>query len=346
MKKYILSFLLIVCVMFCFAGCNNSMPEEYWQDTATKLTQFLDSEEFTATIDVTYSSNLQTIMASSYGKAYAELNTIYAPLYKQSIFCTQKYSNVFLQSKPISNSAKLYGEFKNIQKKLEDFKANVANFTTEKANYETNVDYTDQATATNEIEKARLKKFKLEYIKLIESAYGLSSEIFSAYTTGYFDFTNYDEIEDSDFTTGLIDINKKIALNASNLQLAHSSIKVVKLYINKEVDNDYDNYWQTSNNFFTQVESSFYDRTLSGNVLEKFKTWKNVYNAFLDDAKMFDEIVSGLKLNVLKKYNYDTKIYAEKTGDSLDQSRANFFLNYYKNVELLYNYTNNLVSGY
>lgn len=354
MKKIILSLLLIICCGFCFAGCKENLPENYYTITGEELTTFFASEDFTKSLSYDFSAELEKLMAKDYAKNYAELKNIYAPLYEQTIYCATKYANVFVKgTMPTNDSDKLKKYFRNINSDLESFKREVSLFNTNRANYESYINFADdEAKSKTEIEKARLNRFKQAYLSLLNKAYSLSENIFMAYNEGYNSFINVETTSSTNLEPYLIEINLKLALNGSNLQLANSAIKTLQVYLNKEVNNEYDKLWASSVNFFTDTVKVAYNMTEddfkainADEMFNKFKVWKGVYDVFSSDAKTFNDIVSDIKLDVLKKYNYDTKKYAEVTNDKANEGKANFFLSYYKNIEKLNTYALNLINN-
>lgn len=330
--------------MFCFTACGETMGENYWLDTSASLTQYFASQEYKAISDISFSSNINTIIATDYGEEFAELENVYAKLFTASIFTAEKFASVLLVT-PLNSDNGFRASISNINDKLQDFQQAINDFARAKKVYEARIDFTDQESVVSALEKSRLVKFKLDYLKLINSAYDLSNSLYKAYQLGYYNFSDYANIEASKFSQEEIEANRKLALNGSNLLLVNSAIKVLNIYNTKEVYYNYNNYWQTSQKFFTDVVVKAYNTNQSNNtnILEKFVTWKGVYDLFVQDTQKFNNIVSDLKIDILKKCNNNTLEYARQTGNPLDQTNANFFLNYYKNIEVLYTYTNQLV---
>lgn len=350
MKKFILSLLLIVCCMFCFSGCNNDLSGKYWEDTSKTLVEYFNSETFKSVLS--YSQNLNDLMEKEYGNAYLELKDVYNPLFEQTIYCSQKYANVFMVV-PTNDNNNLKGKFKSINTNIQELKSEVLNFLTKKSNFESHINFQDEKTATSEIEKARLNKFKIEYLKLISKSYELSNNIYTAYTIGYGDFIDFNYTKSEDLTPSSIEFYTKLALNGSNLELVNSSINVLQVHINKEMDSDYAQFWQNSQKFFNDAlkvayefnyAENFKDDASKTNIYNKFKVWKGVCNQFVEDAKTYNDIVKDIQIDILKKNNNDPKKYALALNDVTAESKANYYLNYYKNVELLYNYSVALIS--
>lgn len=344
MKKIITSVLLLVCCVFCFTACGSVLGEEYWLETSTVLTEYFETENYKKVSNITFNSNITALMGESYGVEYAELTNLYAPLFNAGIFCAEKFANV-LTVTPVNKGGNFQNKIEQAYQNLQNFKTQVNEFLSAKAVYEARIDFTDEQNATSAIEKSRLVKFKIEYIDLIESAYTLSNSLYDAYTIGYYNFSDFKNIEEADFSADEIEINRRLALNGSNLKLVDSAIRVLKIYNAKEIYNDYNNYWQISKRFFEEVVKYAYENTLdsSSSLLAKFATWKGVYDEFVQDTNAFANVVSTLQLDLLKKHNNDTYEYAKATGNPQDESNANFFLNYYKNVNLLFDYTKALV---
>ena len=57
--------------------------------------------------------------------------------------------------------------------------------------YEARIDFTDELSVTSAIERSRLVKFKMEYLKVIKSVFDLSSSLYGAYTVGYYTFSDF-----------------------------------------------------------------------------------------------------------------------------------------------------------
>lgn len=335
---------MLVCFMFCFTACGETLGENYWLDTSASLTQYFSSQEYKYIADISFSSNIKTIISSDYGEEFAELENVYAKLFTSSIFTAEKFATVLLVT-PINTDNNFRKSILDVNDKLQDFQQAIKDFTRAKSVYEARIDFTDQESVASALEKSRLVKFKLDYLKVISSAYDLSNSLYTAYQVGYYNFSDYANIEASKFTQEEINANRKLALNGSNLQLVNSAIKVLNIYNTKEVYYSYNNYWQTSQKFFTDVVEKAYNSTSSTdtNILKKFVTWKGVYDIFIEDTEKFNNIVSNLKIDILKQCNNNTLEYARQTGNPLDQTNANFFLNYYKNIQVLYTYTQALV---
>ena len=347
MKKAIVSFLMILCFSLCFVGCNNSLSNEYWKDTSANLTEYFETQIFSDTLNPTFNDNLQEIMEADYGTEYAELASVYGSLFKQTIFCSQKYANVFM-AVPTTENNKLQGAFKTININLENFKTEIDKFAISKANYLSHINFTDQNTAQSEIEKARLNKFKLDYLSLLQKAYELSNSIFNAYTIGYYNFLDLSQVEPNSLTAIQIDINLKIALNGSNLQIASSEINLLRVQIEKQTESGINKFWDSCKIFFQDAVVKVYDNDYSGAdstiVYNKLSAWQGVYAEFIEDVNKFDKIVNEIKLDVLAHYDNDAFAYSQATKQPADQSKATFFLNYYKNVELLNKYALNLIN--
>lgn len=344
MKKTITSLLLLVCCVFCFTACGGLLGEEFWLETSTALTDYFSTAEYKKVSKITFNSNIQTIAGQSYGAEFAELTELYDVLFDAGIFCAEKFA-VVLTVTPVNKTGEFKAKIEKAYQNLGALKEQVTDFLAKKAVFENRIDFTDEESTVSAIEKSRLVKFKLEYIKLIESAYTLSFSLYDAYTSGYYNFSDFKSIDVANFSADEIEINRRLALNGSNLQLVDSAIRVLKIYNTKEIYNDYNDYWRVSKKFFNDVVKYAYEHTLStsSSLLNKFAVWKGVYDEFVQDAQLFSQIVDGLQLDVLKKHNNNPYQYAQATGNPQDESNANFFLNYYKNVDLLYDYTKQLV---
>ena len=190
---------------------------------------------------------------------------------------------------------------------------------------------------------------KQNYLSLIKKAYNLSVSIYDAYTEGYYSFIDLSKVKESDLTSSQIEINLKLALNGSNLQLANSSINILSLYLNKEVENDYDQFWQSSQKFYKDALQLAYQKDLNGldvsTMYNKLKIWQGVYLEFVEDSNIFNDVLNDINVELLKKYNNDAFAYSQATKEPTDQGKAIFFLNYNKNIDLLFEYAYNLINN-
>lgn len=353
MKKVILSFVLIMCCAFCFAGCDNSLSATYWEDTSKVLTEFFEGEEYQQLVNLEFCDNIIAISNANYGddgaisKQYAELNDVYKQLFEQSVFSVQKYAKVFTVI-PTNNNGDLKSSFKKVNSSFDSFKQEVQDFLIRKSNYEKNVQSSTEEFAKSQIELDRLNIFKFGYLDLINKAYELSLNVYQAYTIGYHNFYDYNNINLEELTAVSMDAERKLAIDSSNLQLVNSAIKVLNIYLKKEINNNYNNYWQISKTFYSNLLKYVYENDINNMSAEEFKnkftTWKNVYDDFCEDAEKFNNIVSEIKLDVLKECNFDALQYATITKEPLNQGKVNFFMNYYKNVEILYNHSLRLLN--
>ncbi|MBE7075230.1 MAG: hypothetical protein E7376_04555 [Clostridiales bacterium] len=341
MKKILASLLLVISCMFCFTACGDGLSENYWLDTSSALTTYFATDDFNSVLNIDFCNNIDTIIESEYGSYFAELTDTYAPLFEASMFCSQKYANVFTVT-PIKNE----GEFRKlipvINSNLENLKNKISDFVIEKQNYEEQVDFSDEDNATSDYEKARLLKFKQEYLKVIELANTLSQSIYNAYTVGYYDFADFTNLEESDFSNNLKEINKRLAYNAANLQLNKSAIKILSAYNAKEIQNTNNKFWEVSQKFFDEVVKASYDSTPStatSTLLNNFKVWKGVYNEFVEDAATFNKIIDELNINVLNRCYDDAAEYAKETNKPENEAKVIFFFNFYQSINLLYDYT-------
>lgn len=355
MKKFILTLVLIVSCAFCFVGCDAS-NQDYWTPVSNSLTEFFASEAYQSPNSINFSDELDALIESAFGQDYAELTTTYIPLYNQSIFCSQKYAQV-LAFTPSSKSANLKSAFGDISDDLEDYKAQILAFNTSKTNYEShlastysksteNVVVLDSTKALSDFELTHLSKFKADFLSLIQTAYKLSQSVYGAYTKGYHNFVDYNTIDAENFTAEIIQDEQKLALNSTNLQLAGTQIKVLKLYVTKERTSDYNNFCNISKTFFEAMQSA-YDTGLgtvdATQTLSKFKKWKGVYDLFIEDSQHFDQVIKDIKVDILKDCNNNAEEYAKEMEDPKAKSLALFYINYYNNAQILYDYTMSLV---
>lgn len=346
MKKIITSVLMLVCFMFCFTACGDTLGEEYWIDTSNALTQYFNTPEYTQVADITFNSNIETIIKQDYGKEFAELKNVYAKLFTAGMFFAKNNAAV-LTITPINTQNGFRNKIVEVNNNLETLKTKVLEFLEAKTVFEDRIDFTAESEVSKPIEKSRLVKFKMDYLDVIQSAYKLSLSLYDAYTLGYYTFSDFVNIDSASFSAEQAKINRTLAINGSNLQLVDSAIDVLKLNNAKEVYYDYNNYWQISQKFFDDVvvvyTSNQDQLTVDATLLNKFIVWKGVYDEFLLDSQRFENVVKDINFDILKRCNNDAETYANETKNPLDQSKAEFFLNYYKNVNVLYDYTKTLV---
>jgi len=338
MKKIVLGLTLILFCSFGFVGCGNQ-KKEFWLDTASFAQTIFASNEFVSTYNITFNNNLYSIMTQQYGADYSELKNVLAPIFTSAISYAYFHYEDFLIS-PKNNNSKFKKEIKKVNERLEDFKISINNFKKKKIEYESYIDFTDMENATSSIELARLQLFKRDYISLIESAQGLSESIFNARRVGYYDFSDYasDGVE-------LVDANSDcvLAVSASNLEITDTALEILKAYNTKESASEYSNYWSSAIDYYNFFEiitekQKNAELFLADNVKNLLKKWQYVYNIFVEEKEIFLDAVEKLDLKLLTKCKNDAEEYSKQTDSVKNKIYADYYLNFYKNVEVLKTY--------
>lgn len=335
MKKIILSILIMVCVLFTATGCDG-LGDKYWEATSISAGELFATENFNKTLNIDFNSNINSISASSYGESYAELTMVFEPMFESAI----SYAYVYyadLMIVPKNETGAFKDEIKKINEKLVNFEEDLAEFLQKKQEYESYITFTDETKATSDIENARLLLFKRDYITIIESALELSENFFNARRYGYYDFLDY-----SNPDVELIDVNADAALavNASNLEITRTAIKILRAYNAKEMASEYSNYWASAQSYYNNLVKSFANGSLTvvPNAKEQLNVWRGVYDLFVLETEQFNNVLENIDLDLLSKCNNSNE-YAEETGNPEDAIYADYFINFYKNLSVLEKYT-------
>ncbi len=339
MKKTIISLLLIVCSMFVFTACGNELGEKYWEATATSAGEVFGSDDFDAVYNITFSNNLQTIIDNDYGSDYAELTNVFKPLFVSAIAHGYYHYADFSMS-PKNDSKGFAKAIKTVRKELEEFKNALKVFNEKKIDYESNITFTSSEDANTDLELSRLLFFKREYITIIERAYEFSKSVFEARRIGYYDLV----VGEEELTYSEKNLAAAFVVSASNLQIVNSAIKIVRSYNAKNTASEYQNYWNSANGYHNNVVIPYEGGSLSvaQNANQNFKTWLGVYELFLNDTEEFVRAIKEINVDLLKKKNNNPEEYAAETGREEDKIYADYFLNFYKKIAILQQYTLNI----
>lgn len=334
MKKIIASIFVLLASVFCFSACDG-LGEKYWELVSTNSATVFESENFDSVYNISFNQKLSYIMEQGYGEDYKEIKTVLSPMFESAIYYAYKHYNDFLIV-PLNESGEFKNQIKDVYKKIDQFSSALQVFVTKKADYESNISFTSEQWATSDLNKSMLLKFKREYITIIESAYNLSESIFEARRLGYYDFSDYSSQEElSDASADC-----SLAVNASNLQITKTAIKITRAYNAKEIANKYENYWSLSQNFYKSVVKPFEEDllTASANIKENLAAWLNAYEMFKAECETLDEVIEKIDLKKLTN-SVNAEDYATKTGNEIDRVYAEYFLNFYQKVALLNEYT-------
>lgn len=333
MKKIILTLVLMLTFTFCLAGCDGG---NYWEVTSAKCDEIFTSENFENVFNINFSSNLQTIMGQSYGKSYAELEDVLAPLFESAVYYSYMHYKDFLIV-PQNKTSKFRNAIKKVDKDVAKFETALNEFVDAKEDYEAYITFTSEADATKDTEQARLLLFKREYITVIESAYNLSESLFEARRAGYYDYSNYSS------QAALVDerADCSLAVNASNLEITKIAIKITRAYNAKQMASEYKNYWAAAQSFHNNVVREFENNslTIASDVKEKLLIWQGVYNVFKTECNTLNNVMKNIDVWQLAKCGNSASAYAEQTGTEQNETLATYYLNFYNNVETLKEYT-------
>lgn len=338
MKKIILAVLMLVCSLFCFTGCDN-LGETYWKDTHMVASEIFTSQAFTKAYEISYNQNIEDIMDASYGTLYLELEEVFDPLFKSAIsYSYFHYED--LQISPKNNNEDLKNAIKAVNASLESFKNTLNHFNTEKELYESWITTTNKDEVTSVSSLSHLQLFKREYIALIEKAYVLSSSIYNARRIGYYNFSDY-----SDEKVELLDSSADcdLAISASNLEILDVAIRIVKEYNTKESASEYEDFWKAANDYYKNIIITFKEgsRTPVEDVKVKLYNWNVIYDMFkVEKSKLFNA-VSKIDLELLVECGNNLDKFEEETNKTA-RIYAEYYLNFYNNVDVLNSYSANL----
>ena len=334
MKK--LSILLVlICFVFIISGCSGELGEKYWETISAQSQEVFLSEDFDKAYNITYSYNINAIMNASYGADYAELKTVFEPIFQSAIsYAKNHHGDLTIANNTNDEFKKLVYDLK---KDLDDFNAQLKTFNKAKDNYQSNITFNTEQKATSNIEKTRLLKFKREYITLIEKAKALSDSVFEARRVGCYDFSDYST--EAELISPNVDV--ALAINATNLQIVDVSIKVVRAFNAKSQASEYSNYYSAAKDYYNTFIKAYDNNelTLTDDIKSKLNIWQGAYDIFKEDVIQFNNVLSQLDLNLLKKQNYDAEKYANQTGDAQDINRVNYFNEFYKKLSYLKEYS-------
>ena len=182
--------------------------------------------------------------------------------------------------------------------------------------------------------------FKREYITVIESALSLSESVFEARRAGYYDFSDY--TAEAELVDPKADCS--LAVNASNLQITKVAIKITRAYNAKQMASEYENYWKASQNFHKNIVKRFENNTLviSTDVKQKLNVWQDVYEMFKTECETLENIMGEIDVWELSQCGNNAEEYAKITKKAENKTKAEYYLNFYKNVSILQNYTEDI----
>jgi len=344
MKNKILSLLLIICCCFCFCGCSNQLKGEYWVDVSAKIAEVVESTKHQELIKFEYNAYMSAITQKEEvesKKAYSEVNYLYDTLLSASLFATNNYYNLFNLT-PNHKTKKFNNKMSKVLKNLEAYEKALNNFEEQKREYLLHVDYTELTEAYDDAEIRRLTDFKENYSVLIKKAYNLSESVYEAYLEGYNNFDNFENYANAEnLSEDELMLDRKIALNGANLVLIKNSLNLLSLYEYNVVDEQAVKSIGSFCHFYEEIVKNNYDKAISNatEIAQNLIVWKSVYDQFIQDSKKYNKILNKIDLVLLKDSNYDADSYAEKVNNVKSASEINYFLDFYKNVDVLYNYS-------
>ena len=338
MKKIVLILTMVLTCTFCFTACDG-LGKQYWSDMSVNAEDVFTGENFDAIYNIDYSTNLDYIISQPYGQSYAELKYVLSPLFESAIYYAYNHYKDFT-IEPRNQSGEFKNKIKDVNNALEKFESELKIFNEKKVEYERFITFVSMEEATSGLELSRLLLFKRDFITAIESAYNLSEKVFEARRVGYYDFSDYSSDE------ALVDESAdcSLAVNISNLSITKCAIQITRAYNAKEMAAEYQNYWTQSQDFYSYIVKPYENgsKTNVADVKSQLYTWQGVYNLFKEECELFQEVLSNIDVHLLSKCGNDTQVYAERTGNEQDKAFAEYYLNFYKNVATLKDYTNKL----
>ena len=330
MKKILSSILIFVCFAMLFSGCSNELGEKYWIEIANITQEVMLGEDFEKVYNIEYSSNLNEIIDAEYGSDYAELKNVFDPLFASAISFAYNHFNDLMIASNINNDFKK--SVYNLKDELNKFTDELKVFNQQKAKYEENITFKDEAKATSDIEKSRLLKFKRDYITLIEKAIELSQSVFEARRIGCYDFADYSQ--DGELANANVDVS--LAINATNIKIVDITINVVRAHNAKNIASSYSKFTNCANSYYKNfvVKYETNNLSLADDIKQKLNIWQGAYDLFNSDAELFNQILSKLDVNKLNDCDYNAEQYAQSTNNKQDKQNAEYYNNFY--VKLYY----------
>lgn len=352
MKKIILCLAIVFCISAVFTGCDK-LGEKYWEDTANACELVFgvnkenapNNKNFNEAYNIEFNENLTTIMSAGYGTQHAELTNVFAPLFNSAIYYAKNYYADF-KIIPKNNNKALKSAIKNVNENIDEFEDDLEDFIEEKQEYEFWLNKGVQengieAYATSGQENARLIQFKREYIELINSAYNLSASLFNARKVGYYTFANYgdEKLVLNDATNDVT-----LAINATNLEIIENAITIVSEYNANKMATEYEVYWSEATDFYNNVLVPYKNGklTIKNDAKTNLYNWKNMYDMFVKEQEQLKNVLSKFSVKKLSEYGNNAEEFAQKTNNVQNGVYAEYYLNFYKKVQLLKSYTSNL----
>jgi len=171
----------------------------------------------------------------------------------------------------------------------------------------------------------------------------LSESMFNAYTIGYNNFSTLDELEDVEDTVLQANINQniKLAVNSCNNQFTKLAHSILTFFNASKVADNYAQYYNTATTFYSTVAKDFTEssQTNTQALLDKLVIWKGVYDEFMQEVQVFDQITKQIDFEILVRFDNDIDKYVEYTGNQQDRSKLNYFFDYVNNLQVLNDYT-------
>ena len=338
MKKIIASILLMFCCVLLISGCNK-LEEKYWETTADAAQELFDGENYKQIVG-NYNSNLTLIMNAAYGESYNELTLVLDPLFKSTIYYAEHHFGDFRVIPKNDNSA-FKKEIKKLNNSIAEFKESVDEYVQLKSEYLSHITSSSEEFANNTVELGRVLIFKRQYISLIEKAQELSTNLYNARKVGYYDFSDYANI-DVVLEDPASDVS--LAIATTSLKINECALKIVRAYNVREMASEYQEYWQASQNFYNNTILKFRENqtTLSENTKQKMHDWMGAYQLFCNDVKIFNDVIDKLNLKLLSNKEYDSEEYAKETQNAKDELHVEYYLEFHEKIEKLAQYANNL----
>lgn len=319
MKK-ILSLVVAFCLCFGFgfvlAGCDEE-ENKYWLDTNTAFSAFIDGDYAQFENGIDFGEKIDTVIENGYA-TYDELETIYSPVFDNSIGFIKQYKDCF-SIKPINNTKEVEDLFSKFNNEITTISEKLTNFSsTALTKFEEGIEGSDQENAESIISLQFLKEFKRDYIDLSTDVLRFAEKLLNLYIKAYQDIPTLKTEE------GFVELNNVQIENYTRLALSKTiiySLLPAIDYINSfngiYYQYSYDNYIDILNSYSNIVKS----RPTSTATVEKLYAFTYTYEAYSNDVEIFSSALSSIDMPTLAK-DYEFDCYEYSQGNHLHFANA------------------------
>ena len=329
MKKSI-AFILVLCLCIfavpLFVACNDE-ENKYWLTTDAKYEKFVTEElpKYTGGFD--FGAKINSNITNGYA-TYAELDSIYTPVFKASIGFLDKYKDCFALE-PITKNKQVEQQFEQVNANMDSLITNLNNFkTTDIQEFVEGVDGISQAEAESLASKQYLKDFKRKYINLSTQVLSFAESVLNLYTSAYQDIPAlYDGEKYADLTDSEIQNYSRLALSKS---IIYSLLPAID-YINS-FDGTYIHY---EHDFYIEIINEYADLVAANNpttaTAEKLYAFDYTFKAYQNDVEIYNKALASIDMPLLAGPDYEFDAFKYSKGDSQNYANATKVLMFSEN---------------